>query len=96
MMSLAPQLATARQSVPRRVRDGSRDDSAGNTFKIRREHPCVKTCPGPEGLGYAISNQPVGDISIELKDAHGRNDSGRYLPASSHIVDQVLGVNADG
>src|ERR1700694_1694925 len=71
--------------------DGSRDDSAGNTFKIHREHRGVKTCPGPEGLGYAISNQPVGDISIELKDAHGRNDSGRYLPASSHIVDQVLG-----
>src|SRR6266478_4365232 len=71
--------------------DGSRDDSAGNTFKIHREHRGVKTCPGPEGLGYAISNQPVGDISIELKDTQGRKDPGRYLPASSHIIDQVLG-----
>src|SRR5207249_6838138 len=47
--------------------------------------------PRPEGLGYAILNQPVGDISIELQDAHGGNDSGRYLPASAHIVHQVLG-----
>src|SRR6267154_3538904 len=31
--------------------DSSRDDSAGNTFKIRREHRGVKTRPGPEGLG---------------------------------------------
>src|SRR6266478_5161162 len=74
-----------------RSADGSRDDSAGNTFKIHREHRGVKTCPGPEGLGYAISNQPVGDISIELKDTQGRKDPGRYLPASSHIIDQVLG-----
>jgi hypothetical protein len=71
--------------------DGSRDDSAGNTFKIHREHRGVKTRPRPEGLGYAISNQPIGDISIKLQDAHGGNDSARDLPASSHIVDQVLG-----
>src|SRR5882762_11050366 len=60
--------------------DGSRDDSAGNTFKIHREHRGVKTRPWPEGLGYAISNQPVGDISIELQDAQGGNDSDRDLP----------------
>jgi len=71
--------------------DGSRDDSAGNTFKIHREHRGVKTRPRPEGLGYAISNQPVGDISIELQDAQGGNDSDRDLPTSAHIVDQVLG-----
>src|SRR6266513_2249542 len=31
--------------------DGSRDDSAGKTFKIHREHRGVKTRPGTEGLG---------------------------------------------
>lgn len=51
----------------------------------------MKTRPGPEGPCYAISNQPVGDISIKLQDAHGRNDSARDLPASARIVDQVLG-----
>ena len=71
--------------------DGSRDDSAGNTFKLHREHRGMKTCPRPEGPGYAISNQPVGNISIELQDAHGGNDSDRDLAASAHIVDQVPG-----
>jgi hypothetical protein len=51
----------------------------------------VKTRPRPEAFGYAISNQPVGDVSIELQDAHGGNDSTRDLPGSARIVDQVLG-----
>ena len=71
--------------------DGSRDDSASNTFKIHREHRGVKTRPRPEGPGYTVSNKPVGDISIELHDAHGGNDSDRDMAASAHIVDQVLG-----
>src|SRR4029077_15433254 len=50
------------------------------------------TRPRPEGLGYEVSNQPFGDISIELHDAHAGTISDRYLPASSDFVDQVLGA----
>src|SRR5256885_15720622 len=71
--------------------DGSRDDAALNTFEFQREHRGMKPRPGREGHGFAIPDQPVSDISIEIKDADGGKGACGDLPAAPHIVDQVLG-----
>jgi len=56
----------------------------------------MKTRPRREGLGFAIANQPISDISIELKDADSGNGAAGICRLRRTSSIKFSGVNADG
>lgn len=71
--------------------DGSRNDSACDVFDFDCIHRCVKAGPRGKWVCDAFSDEPIGDIAVELQDAERRHAPVRDAAGAPHAIDQVPG-----
>lgn len=76
--------------------DSPRNDAAADAVRFQHIHLCVETSPGLKGHGFAVADEPIRQVAVEVENAdRGTAASGRPLAARTARTSSS-GVNSDG